>query len=217
MTFDSRTQGYELEMTANFTEHWRAFLNYSNEQTVRTNIGQEEVAYLTTWRPLWQTNQALPLATGAGTIASQLTKLDAAAFTNYTLADGKLPLGQMRHKFNVVTNYDFSSGPLKGITVGGGVRYTGKPIIGYTATGTPSAIARTVFYGSEQVFVDINAAYRRKVVLAGKPVVWSLQTNINNVLNNDAFVRLQQASDGMLVNYRFNPPLEWIITTRFSF
>jgi hypothetical protein len=37
------------------------------------------------------------------------------------------------------------------------------------------------------------------------------------VLNNDAFVRIQQTSDGTLINYRFNPPLEWIITTRFSF
>jgi hypothetical protein len=47
--------------------------------------------------------------------------------------------------------------------------------------------------------------------------VWSLQTNINNALNNDAFVRLQLATDGTLVNYRFNPPLEWVITSRFSY
>jgi hypothetical protein len=48
-------------------------------------------------------------------------------------------------------------------------------------------------------------------------VNWSLQTNLNNVLNNDAFVRIQQSSDGTLVNYRFNPPMEWIVTSRFSF
>jgi hypothetical protein len=123
----------------------------------------------------------------------------------------------MRHKLNAVTNYDFSSGPLKGVTLGGGVRYTSEPIIGYTATGTPTAVVRTVYYGSKQVFFDLNAAYRRNFTLMGKSVKWSLQTNINNVLNNDAFVRIQQTSDGTLINYRFNPPLEWIITTRFSF
>ena len=216
-TFDSRTQGYEVEATANFTEHWRAFLNYSNEQTSRTNIGQEDTAYIAAWRSLWEANQALPLATGKGTIGTQLTALDTATFTTFTLADGALPLGQMRHKLNAVTNYDFSSGPLKGVTLGGGVRYTSEPIIGYTATGTPTAIVRTVYYGSKQAFLDLNAAYRRNVSLLGKSVKWSLQTNINNVLNNDAFVRIQQSSDGTLVNYRFNPPLEWIITTRFSF
>jgi iron complex outermembrane receptor protein len=216
-TFDSRTQGYEVEATANFTANWRAFLNYSNEQTSRRNIGQEELAYIATWRSLWESNQALPLATGRGTIGTQLTALDAATFTNFTLADGALPLGQMRHKLNAVTNYDFSSGPLKGVTLGGGVRYTSEPIIGYTATGTPTAVVRTVYYGSKQVFFDLNAAYRRNFTLMGKSVKWSLQTNINNVLNNDAFVRIQQTSDGTLINYRFNPPLEWIITTRFSF
>jgi outer membrane receptor for ferric coprogen and ferric-rhodotorulic acid len=123
----------------------------------------------------------------------------------------------MRHKLNLVSNYEISSGALKGVTVGGGLRYTSEPIIGYTATGTPTAIVRSVYYGSKQVFVDLNAAYRRKVTLLGKSVSWSLQANINNVLNNDAFVRIQQSSDGTLVNYRFNPPLEWIITTRFSF
>lgn len=216
-TFDSRTQGYEVEATANFTANWRAFLNYSNEQTARTNIGREEIAYLATWRSLWESNQNLPLATGTGTIATQLARLDAAAFTTYTLADGTLPLGQMRHKLNLVTNYDFAGGPLKGVTAGGGIRYTSEPIIGYSATGTPSAIVRSVAYGSKQVFLDLNLAYRRNVLLLGRTVKWALQANVNNVLNNDAFVRIQQTSDGTLINYRFNPPLEWILTSRFSF
>lgn len=216
-TFDSRTQGYELELTANLTEQWRAFLNYSQGKTSRTNIGRDDLAYIATWRSLWEANRALPLAIGTGTIATQLTALDATTFNNFTLADGKLPLGQIRHKLNLVTNYDFTRDALKGFSVGGGVRYTSKPVIGYAATGTPTAIVRSVYYGSEQVFVDVNAAYRQKIQLLGKSVQWSLQTNLNNALNNDAFVRVAQASDGMLINYRFNPPLEWIITTRFSF
>ena len=47
--------------------------------------------------------------------------------------------------------------------------------------------------------------------------MWSLQLNVNNVLDNDSFVRLRQASDGTLVNYRFNAPREWILTSRFAF
>ena len=75
----------------------------------------------------------------------------------------------------------------------------------------------TVSYGSEQVFLDLNAAYRRKLQIMGKSVAWSLQTNINNALNNDAFIRINTARDGVLTAYRFNSPLEWIITTKFSF
>jgi hypothetical protein len=78
-------------------------------------------------------------------------------------------------------------------------------------------VTSTVSYGSEQVFLDLNAAYRRKLQILGKSVAWSLQTNINNALNNDAFIRINTARDGVLTAYRFNPPLEWIITTKFSF
>ena len=216
-TFDNRTQGYEVELTANPTAQWRVFLNYSQSKSAQTNIGQEDLAYIAFWRPTWEANAALPLSTGAGTIATQLAALDVRTFTDFTLAQGRPALGQMEHKLNFVSNYEFAQGPLKGITVGGGVRYTGRPINGYRATGTPGAIVSTVSAGSEQVFLDLNAAYRRKLQLMGKSVAWSLQTNINNALNNDAFIRINTARDGVLTAYRFNPPLEWMITTKFSF
>ena len=216
-TFDNRTQGYEVELTANPTAQWRVFLNYSQSKSAQTNIGQEDLAYIAFWRPTWEANAALPLSTGAGTIATQLAALDVRTFTDFTLAEGRPALGQMEHKLNFVSNYEFAQGPLKGITVGGGVRYTGRPINGYRATGTPGAIVSTVSAGSEQVFLDLNAAYRRKLQLMGKSVAWSLQTNINNALNNDAFIRINTARDGVLTAYRFNPPLEWMITTKFSF
>jgi outer membrane receptor for ferric coprogen and ferric-rhodotorulic acid len=216
-TFDSDSQGYEVELTANPTEHWRMFLNYSNSKITQANIGQEDLAYIAFWRPTWEANQALPLTNGTGTIATQLVALDNRTFTDFTLADGKPPLGQIKHKLNFVSNYEFSSGFLKGITIGGGVRYTSKPINGYSASGTPGNVVSVVSYGSDQIFFDVNASYRRKIQLRGKSIMWSLQTNINNVLNNDAFIRVNTARDGLLTAYRFNPPLEWIITSKFSF
>jgi iron complex outermembrane recepter protein len=216
-TFDSRTQGYEVELTANPSEHWRIFLNYTKSQSAQSKLGQEDFAYIAFWRPTWEANQALPLATGAGTIGTQLAALDARTLSFYTLAENKPQLGQMRHKLNLVSNYEFSNGTLKGFTFGGGVRYLGRPINGYSATGTPGAIVSVVTYGSEQVFLDLNAAYRRQLRLMGKSVTWSLQTNINNALNNDAFIRVNTARDGVLTAYRFNPPLEWLITTKLNF
>jgi outer membrane receptor protein involved in Fe transport len=59
-TFDSRAQGYEVEATANFTEHWRAFFNYSDEQVTRTNLGREDIAYIATWRSLWSRTKPCP-------------------------------------------------------------------------------------------------------------------------------------------------------------
>ena len=206
-------------LTANPTPNWRAFLNYSSETTTRSNIGQEQQAYIAANRDLWLRNGGVALIDGTGrTVAQAVAAIDQLAFSNFVLADNKRPLGQIRHKFNVRTNYDFTREGLKGFSVGGGARYLSRPVIGFTATGTLGGpITRTTFYGSEQAFFDANASYRRKIPLLGRSVLWSLQLNVNNVLDNDSFVRLRQASDGTLVNYRFNAPREWILTSRFAF
>ncbi len=219
-TFDSKTHGYEAELTANPTERWRIFANYSNETTTRSDIGREQQAYLATYRDLWVRNGSLPTVDGTGrTVAQAVAGVDQAAFSNFVLADGKRPLGQIRHKVNVRSNYDFAREKLKGFSVGGGARWTSAPIVGFTATGALGGpITRRVFYGSTQFFLDANASYRRKLpAVFGKSILWTLQLNLNNVLGNDSFVRLRQASDGQLVNYRWNPPREWIATSRFSF
>lgn len=218
-TFDSVTTGYEVELTANLTPSWRLFANYSREETARANIGQEQRAYLANFRPLWLRYAGVPLVDGSvNSVAQGVAAIDAAEFTNFTLADHKRPLGQIRDKFNLRTNYDFAAESLKGFSAGGGLRYLGRPVIGFAATGNPtSGVQRTAYFGSEQVFVDVSTAYRRKLTAFGRNVNFSLQLNVNNALNNDAFVRLREASDHTLVNYRFNPPREWVLTTRFAF
>lgn len=219
-SFDSKTHGYEVELTANPTDHWRVFANYSNESTTRSNIGHEQQAYIANFRDFWLRNGSVPTVDGTGrTVARAVAGVDQAAFSNFVLADNKRPLGQVQHKFNLRSNYDFAQEKLKGFSVGGGARYFSKPIIGFTATGTLGGpITRTLFYGSEQFFVDANASYRRKLPqVFGRSIQWSLQLNVNNLLDNDSFIRSRQASDGTLVNYRWNAPREWILTSRFSF
>jgi iron complex outermembrane recepter protein len=222
-TFDQRTQGYELELTANLTPNWRLFLVGSRSRTARTNIGPEMLAHLAEVRPLWEANRTRALATPSGavqTIGAMLTEIDRQIETNYRLADGRLPIGQVPHKLALRSTYEFSRGSLNGVGVGGGARYLGRPVIGFV----PGSIDAggnlkpfSYFYGSEQAFVDLNLSYRRKVNVLGRSVMWSLRLNIDNVFNNDAFVRMRVSESGALQNYRFNDPREWILTSRFAF
>lgn len=219
-TFDSKTSGYEAELTANPTDRWRIFANYSNTATTRTNIGREQLAYIANFRDLWLRNGAVLTTDGTGrTVAQAAAGVDQAAFANFVLADNKRPLGQVKHKANFRTTYEFAQERLRGVSIGGGARYLSAPIIGFTATGTtPANIVRTTSRGSEQIFFDANIGYRRKLpAMFGRAVTWSLQLNVNNVLDNDSFVRVRQAADGQLVTYRWNPPREWVVTSRFAF
>ncbi|PTX98523.1 hypothetical protein DB354_04470 [Opitutus sp. ER46] len=220
-TRDTDSEGYEVELTANPTPNWRIYANYTNSRTTVRNIGREMQDYIASNRALWEKNANVAISdttTTARTVGSQLAVIDRAMFNQFVVQDGREPLGQMRHKFNLRTGYDFTQGPLKGITLGGAVRYNSANLIAFTAV--PDAdgnVARVSKYGSPQVYLDANVGYGRKFTALHRSIRWSLQLNVNNVLNNDAFVRLKENESGQLLSYRFNRPLEWIVTNRFEF
>ncbi len=222
-TFDQRSQGYELSLTANLTPNWRLFLGGSHSTVARTNIGPEMLAHLAAIRPLFEANRTRALTTPSGsvqTIGDMLAQIDAQVLTNYVVADGRRPIGQIPNKLNLRTTYEFTEGWLKGLSVGGGARYYGRPVIGFvpgSADVSGNTVPFSYYRGSEQFFMDANIAYRRKFKAFGRSVNWSLQLNVDNLFDNDAFVRLRVSETGALQNYRFNDPREWILTSRFSF
>ncbi len=214
-TFASRTQGYEVDLTANPTENWRIFLNYSRTKTARTDIAPELVNYIAKQRGFWTegTRGRLYLVgrgTGlapqerdgnntADTITEQLDVIDAAILNNITLANGRRPLGQVPQKLNFRTSYDFTTGALKGVGIGGAVRWADRPIVRFVAPATLASSSQ-VAYGARQVFADLNVSYRRAFALFGRNVNWSVQLNIDNFFDNDKFVVLRQNATGEILN-----------------
>lgn len=231
-TFSSRTQGYELDLTANPLPNWRIFLNYSRTKTARTNIAPELVNYIAKQRGYWTEGDRSRLylpGRGTGlapqerdgnttvdTIAEQLDVIDNAILNNITLADGRRPLGQIPQKLNFRTSFDFVKGPLKGFGIGGATRWTDRPIVRFVSPATLTS-EPVVAYGPRQIFADINIGYRRKLTLLRHSVTWSIQLNINNLFDNDRYIVLRQNAAGETLNYRFNDPREWILTNRFTF
>ena len=230
-TFASRTQGYEVDLTANPMKNWRVFLNYSRTRTTRTNIAPEMVNYIAHVRGVWTegTRSRLYLVgrgtglapqerdgnTTADTIAEQLDVIDANILNGITLANGRRPLGQVPQKLNFRTSYDFTEGALKGFGIGGALRWADRPVVRFLApTATTGPV---VVFGDEQVFADLNFGYRRKFTLFGRGVNWSIQLNVDNLFDNDRFVVLRQNAAGDTLNYRFNDPRQWILTNRFTF
>lgn len=230
-TFSSVSQGYEVEMTANFTKNWRLFLNYTRSKTARANIASETVNYIARNRPFWAADdheRMYLVGRGVGlapvardgdstidTIGEQLDAIEERLFDGVVLANGRRPLGQIPQRVNLRTSYDFTNGRLKGFGVGLGARWGDRPIIGFTsATATTDAV---IAYGDRQTFVDVNISYRHKFRAFGRNVNWSIQLNVDNVLDNDKFVILRQNTAGNILNYKFNDPRSWVITNRFMF
>jgi len=230
-TFSSRTQGYEVDLTANLSKNWRLSFNYTRTKTERTNIAPEMVNYLNNYRDFWtQGDRARMFLVGVGTglapvaqdndglvetIAEQLALMDGNVFNTVVLGNGRRPLGQIPQRFNLRTNYDFEAGRLRGFSAGLGVRWADAPVIRYV---NPTASSdKVVVFGDAQTFVDVNLSYRKKFRTFGKNVNWTIQLNVDNVLGNDKFVVLRQNAAGDLLNYKFNDPREWVLTNRFAF
>ena len=87
-------------------------------------------------------------------------------------------------KANMFTAYRFSEGPLKRLTIGGGVNHRGKAIVGVKAPASPTAPDQSVqiFKGNAYYLVNAMIAYDFK---PHEKFTMRAQLNVENLLDND--------------------------------
>lgn len=231
-TFDSSAKGYELELIANPTEGWRIFLNYSDGYVKRTNIGLEARAYVDKYRDFWvQGTNGRVLIDGSGglapvaddgdatveTVAEQLKSIDEEIHDLYIVPDGERGRGQVKRSLNLVTNYTFQTGVAKGFSIGGGVNYRDGEVVAYNATTDSSGnIVTDVIYGRKNTIYNLSAGYRNRATWLGRNIRWSVQLNVNNVLDEDQILPTRVVND-IITTYRVQEPRSWILSTQFDF
>ncbi len=151
-TQDSESRGLELEVVGQLLPGWSVALNYSKNQTVRSNIASEYRAYLDHHKAYWKqfadysltqnpavagverapsaVNWRTPAeiaATGDFTVNTDsvneaLADAEQLFFNNPHVFEGRRFVGDPLHNLNLRTRYDFRAGRLKGLSVGGGMR-----------------------------------------------------------------------------------------------
>jgi hypothetical protein len=93
--------------------------------------------------------------------------------------------GLRKHKFNIFTAYDFVEGPLEGLTVGGGIRYQSKNIIGVDPEDN-------ILYGVPIEYFDLLLRYDFGESLL-KGVRTRVQLNVRNLFNNTDLIPIRYA------------------------
>jgi iron complex outermembrane receptor protein len=151
-TQDSESRGLELEVVGQIVPGWSVSVNYSKNESTRTNIASEYRAYLDTHKAYWKgfadysltqntanaaverapssTNWRTPAeiaATGDFTVNTDsvneaLADAEQLFFDNPHVFEGRRFVGDPKHNFNFRTRYDFRQGTLKGLQVGAGAR-----------------------------------------------------------------------------------------------
>jgi outer membrane receptor protein involved in Fe transport len=208
-TFDSASQGWEVEVVANPSRALRLSFGFSDRVTKRTNTGPELFAYMDRYRDLWNRYRSRPTS-GAADLGARLDAIDADHAIRLLLPDGQQQLGSSRDTARLRGNYFFREGRLAGFSLGGGARWNGDAVVGYGPRNEPLKAKR-------YTIVDATAGYRTRVRAFGRRLDLEFQLNVNNLFNEDRIVVTRLFSNHDIRTYEFQLPRQIYLTTTARF
>jgi outer membrane receptor protein involved in Fe transport len=222
-TSDSRSRGYEFEITANPTKSWRLTFNAARTETVRTNTGESMKLLMAMLDPVWNGT--------AGALRNSV--LDGNTLSNYYLSNVKI--GAMKEilldgsanpevrkwRANFITNYSVSTGPLKGFNIGGAVRWQDKVAIGYAVMTVPNTTpaqyqynVTSPYFGPSETKYDAWIGYSRVI---SKKYRWRIQLNVRSIGDGNYLIPTTAQPDGSIASWRICEPQTWQLTNTLEF
>jgi outer membrane receptor for ferric coprogen and ferric-rhodotorulic acid len=219
-TQDNHSEGYEIELSTQVTKDWTLTANASKTTAIVTNVGG---AALSAWVEKYNAFMQGPggdtrLWWGGGPSIRDDWNTFWAPWSKAQIG-ADADVSELRPwRFNVITNYHFSHGPLNGLSVGGAYRWESRDIIGYPATqdadGNFHFALDQPWNGPSNSGLDLWTGYDFKT--SGK-VRWHIQLNFRNVLANKKLIPVNRQYDGTIAAVRIPEPLGWEFTTRLEF
>ena len=237
-TTDVTSEGYEIEATYNPTRHWRIKFTGAEALAYDQAVSPEVYNYWQSRLPVWTTVRGdLVPGSGDGLGARWWTTNFAgnspeAQYNNALLSPylvgvsnvGKPRTQVRKYRWATVTNYDFSAGRLKGLNVGGAVRWEDKASIGFggKAPATSGNFAGAVleldkdkpYWSKARYYFDLSAGYRFR--LFGDKVRAKAQLNVRNVLEDGRLQSVAVNPDGSTYAYRIIDPRQFILSLNFD-
>lgn len=219
-TADVVSEGDEYEVVANPTRNWRISFNAAKAVAVRTNSGLDlQDIVLNGITPLINGPAGtLVKDTSNGQLAPNMRGSVIVPMLQITTQDGSPTSELRRWHWNLVTNYRFTEGRLRGWNVGGAVRWQDKVAIGFPVIVDPVAGAipdvKHPYYGPTEANYNAWIGYNRKL---WKKYNWSIQVNVNNIGVGDRLIRVNAQPDGTINSWRIAESQKWILNNTISF
>ena len=225
ITSDRESEGYEFELTANVTKNWRLAFNASKTTAVYANVGGGAMEELYEYLNEMMSGPAGDMRRWNGDYqyANEVRRDWASGFQStwaYLKLKERVASSELRKwRFNVITNYSFSEGKLKGLSVGAAYRWQDKIVIGYpiytNADGFAEYDIENPVYGPSEGGLDYWIGYTRKLT---NKINWKIQLNIRNAFESEGLIPINIEPDGKTwAGVRIKPVQEWSLTNTFSF
>lgn len=233
ITEDNISKGWEIELSAQPTKNWRVMVNASKTDARRANIGNAHMREfmdlvakslvdpdgLRRLHHYWGTQDVVTAGKnwydGEGLVGAPGSEWRLAQLVENTTVP------ELREwRVNLVTNYEISTGALKGVHFGGGVRYQSDVIVGYPPVGDPNDPTTITydftkpFRGPRETNIDLWLGYSRKL---SNKLHWHIQLNVKDAFQGKELIPVTYQPNGTVAAYRIAPAQTFTLTNTLSF
>ncbi len=214
-TGDTTSKGVEIELTAQPTKDWSVTFNASQTKSYRTSISPAIDEWIQNYTEFMAGDAGLITLWGGDTMRKN--------WEDHILAPYSVLLSQIglaapevpEWRYNLISNYAFSEGALKGANVGIAYRWEDKRILGYAYDDDLGVLdVNQPYYGPTDDHFDLWIGYGRKIT---KDVYWRIQLNMRNVGEKNHLVPVNINPDGEVALSRIQDGMGWQITNTLSF
>ncbi len=216
-TVDYESKGWEFEITGQPLKNWNVSFNASKQMAQQVALGTALVNFIEAEHTKWESPAGdLRLWWGGDNNFRFVFNRDVySAYLFQKETNGKMVAEMSPWRVNLITNYTFDRGLLKGVNVGGGYRWQDGIILGYALNEAQNNLdVNKPYWGSSQHWVDLWAGYERKIT---SKVNWHVQLNLRNVGQKPHVTPISVEPDGTPAQYRIEEGLTWTLTNTFTF
>jgi len=214
------SRGVEIEVTTQVTKNWSLTVNGSKTNAVISSISPTITSWINDMTKFFGT---VSNSTPAGLIKLWGGSTFAYNWDTTILSGYKTLIAQIGHsvpelapyKANIITNYSFDHGSLKGSFAGLAYRWEDKRVLGYRYDATLNGLdINQPLYGPSDHHIDLWIGYGRKLT---KKLDWRIQLNLRNVGESDHLVPVSLEPDGTVGLARIQDGMGAQLTNTFSF
>ena len=227
ITQDIQSKGWEIEATVRPISNWDLTFNASKVDAVQTALGKADSAFIQNeyaffsspagQMPLWGGTNA-----AGGRVYDYFIQNIWSAYQLQSAQTGAAQPELRNWNFKGITNYTFNKGFLKGVNVGGAVRWASKPILGYGISQVTDPLGNKSWimdvnkplYGTIDEHFDAWVGYQRKLT---SKIDWRIQLNIYNVGESPHLAPASLEPDGSWAQVRILEGQKFEVSNKFMF
>ena len=191
-TADTVSEGLELELMANPTDSLRISLNVAKTEAMQANVGGSYVDYVEERLAYYRTTPAGDMRIwwgGGDSILQDWTNRFLGQYEIMKVLEGTATPELRKWRANLVVNYSFLDGALKGLNIGGGMRWQDKVGIGYPIIPRPEGGVdydiKNPYMGDARTDFDFWAGYERPL---NDKIDWKIQINVRNAFAENELI-----------------------------